>query len=283
MDETRRAPRKEGARGRFRLAAIDIDDTLIGPDGRIGRDNAAAVAALLERGIRVVLASGRSHANMLRFHRELQLGGGPLISAQGAVVREAESGELWFQRAAPAGAVVGVTREGFRRGFSVLHYRHDGIHLQTRSRWTEHDQSRNDEPQVLIPDLLADGGEGVFKVIWLGEPADTARAQSEAARAYAGRLSVTETDPGYLEFSAAGIDKSVALAEVAARLDVAPEQVAAFGDGNNDAAMLAWAGLGIAMSHARPSAQAAADLVAPAGDPESSLSRAVRLLLHRSG
>jgi hydroxymethylpyrimidine pyrophosphatase-like HAD family hydrolase len=55
----------------------------------------------------------------------------------------------------------------------------------------------------------------------------------------------------------------------------------AFGDGNNDAAMLAWAGLGVAMPHAAPSALAAADLIAPEGDPETALARAVELVLGR--
>ena len=53
----------------------------------------------------------------------------------------------------------------------------------------------------------------------------------------------------------------------------------AFGDGNNDAAMLAWAGLGVAMPHASEAALAAADRVAPAGNPETALARAVEMVL----
>src|SRR6187200_580820 len=85
------AERMSTARPRFVVAAVDIDDTLVGPDGVISADNVAALARLVAEGTRVVLASGRSHANMLPFHRELGLPPGPVISSQGAVVQESDT------------------------------------------------------------------------------------------------------------------------------------------------------------------------------------------------
>ena len=46
--------------------------------------------------------------------------------------------------------------------------------------------------------------------------------------------------------------------------------------------MLEWAGLGVAMSHARPAARSAAKMVAPDGDPETSFARAVAGVLKAS-
>jgi hydroxymethylpyrimidine pyrophosphatase-like HAD family hydrolase len=92
---------------------------------------------------------------------------------------------------------------------------------------------------------------------------------------------VLRTDPPYLEFSPANVNKAAALAAVVEALGAWQAEVVAFGDGNNDAAMLAWAGLGVAMPHAAPSALAAADLIAPEGDPETALARAVELVLGR--
>ena len=59
----------------------------------------------------------------------------------------------------------------------------------------------------------------------------------------------------------------------------ADPDVIAFGDGNNDVPLLRWAGLGVAMRHGRPAARAAADFVAPEGDPEAGLARAVSAAL----
>jgi hydroxymethylpyrimidine pyrophosphatase-like HAD family hydrolase len=119
----------------------------------------------------------------------------------------------------------------------------------------------------------------VVKILWLGEPDAINAATPEAHARYDARLTVTRTDPPYLEFSPSDVNKASALAVVAERLGVAQEQVVAFGDGNNDATMLAWAGVGVAMPHAAASAIAAANLIAPEGDHESALARAVAMVL----
>lgn len=269
---------------RFLLAAVDIDDTLVGPDGVISAGNAAAVAALLARGTHVVLASGRSYTNMLPFHHALGLPPGPVISAQGAVVQDSDTGTVRFSHAMSATEVADVTRDGRARGFAVQHYRPRGIHVDVRTRWTEYDQARNSEPHVHVPDMLTSGEDGgaphdVAKIIWLGDPDAITGAVAETHARYDARLAVTRTDPPYLEFSAPNVSKATALAAVADALGVARARVVAFGDGNNDAPMLAWAGLGVAMPHAAATARAAADVIAPDGDPETALARAIALVL----
>ena len=273
-----------GGRPRFVLAAVDIDDTLVGPDGVVSAANVAALKRLVAAGTRVVLASGRSHANMLPFHRMLGLPPGPIISSQGAVVQDSETGAVRFAYAMAPDDVAAVTRHGRESGFAVQHYRPGGIHTEARTRWTEYDQTRNSEPHVEVRDLLAAGTGGavpddVMKIIWLGDPDAITRAVPEAHARHDARLAVLRTDPPYLEFSAANVNKATALAAVAESLGASRAEVVAFGDGNNDAAMLAWAGLGVAMPHAAPSARNAADHVGPEGDAETALARAVAMVL----
>jgi Cof subfamily protein (haloacid dehalogenase superfamily) len=277
-----------GARPRFAIAAVDIDDTLVGPDGAVSAANAAALRRLVAEGTCVVLASGRSHLNMLPFHRMLGLPPGPIISSQGAVVQESDTGDVRFAYAMAPDDVAAVTRHGREHGFAVQHYRSSGIHTETRTRWTEYDQTRNSEAHVEVRDLLAAGANGavpddVVKMIWLGDPDAITRAVPEAHARHDARIAVLRTDPPYLEFSPPNVSKATALAVVAQSLGASQADVVAFGDGNNDAAMLAWAGLGVAMPHAAPSALAAADRVGPDGDPETALARAVSMVLGTRG
>src|SRR5689334_5467567 len=51
----------------FKLAAIDLDGTLLGPDREISAENARAVRQLQSAGVQVVLASGRHYQNMRRY------------------------------------------------------------------------------------------------------------------------------------------------------------------------------------------------------------------------
>ncbi len=263
----------------YRLAAIDIDDTLLGPDAEISPENREAIARLQERGILVVLASGRSHANMLPYHRALALPDGPIVSAQGAVVRESSRGEVWHLSAMESAAVTDVTLRGRELGFSVLHYTLDAIHIDGYSEWQAIDQRRNATPHELVPDLLTGPVAAITKIIWMGSVSHIARMVPEAHRTLGHRVAVIPTDPNYLEFAAFGLNKSVGLSALATRLGIPRESVLAFGDGMNDVEMLGWAGCGIAMSHARDAAKAAARFVAPDGPHASSLARAVDLAL----
>ncbi|MEG2931652.1 MAG: HAD family hydrolase [Ruthenibacterium sp.] len=59
------------------------------------------------------------------------------------------------------------------------------------------------------------------------------------------------------------VDKAVVLTALLSRLGIGWEQVAAFGDGNNDVEMLQHAGLSVAMENGAPGAKQAADILAP--------------------
>jgi Cof subfamily protein (haloacid dehalogenase superfamily) len=267
----------------FKLAAIDIDDTLVGHDKRIGLANRASVARLLELGCRVVLASGRRHDNMLPYHVELGLDPDAfLVSCQGAVAKNAARCDVLHQAlVAPADAEE-VTIEGLARGLTVLHWGADGVFAHRRTPWVDRYEADCRDP-VTVADLRGLAGRPAEKVVWGGDPDVIAPLAREMGVRFGPRLELTVTDDWFLEFTAPAATKAAGVAAVARHYGVEPRRVLAFGDGNNDVPLLAWAGLGVAMSHARPSARAAARLVAPAGDPESSLARAVEGVLAAVG
>jgi hydroxymethylpyrimidine pyrophosphatase-like HAD family hydrolase len=59
------------------------------------------------------------------------------------------------------------------------------------------------------------------------------------------------------------MNKAVGLAWLADHLGVKPAEVMAVGDNDNDAEMLRWAGLGVAMADGSPAALRAADATVP--------------------
>ena len=78
----------------------------------------------------------------------------------------------------------------------------------------------------------------------------------------------TWTVPHLVEIGPPGVDKALALADLAGDLDVRPEDVWAFGDMPNDVAMLRWAGVGHAVANAHESVLAVADRVVPSHDED---------------
>ena len=257
----------------FKLAAVDLDDTLLGPDKRIGPANRNAIARLQSLGCQVILASGRRHENMLPFHRELGLRGFA-VSCQGAAARHVGTGQFIHHAPLDPPTAAEVTEAGLQRRVTVMYWSSQGVCASERSPWVRRYEADCNDP-VPIADVTSMLHKPAEKVIWAAEPPLIATLAPQMRRRYEGRLNVIVTDDWFLEFSSPDATKAAGVAAVAQSLGVEPEEVLAFGDGNNDVPMLEWAGLGVAMSHARPAARAAAKMVAPDGDPETSFARAV--------
>ncbi len=77
----------------------------------------------------------------------------------------------------------------------------------------------------------------------------------------ADQVYTTSAVPYRLEISHKNSGKETGLAYVLKLLEIAPEETVAFGDGDNDADMLAFAGLGVAMENATESCKASADII----------------------
>ena len=108
----------------YRLAAIDLDDTLLGPDKQISAANLLAIQKLQGFGVQIVLASGRKHENMARFHAVLG-GTGYIISGQGALAKHAETGEIVYQAYISPALSQEVIAAGLGQGVTVLGYHDD--------------------------------------------------------------------------------------------------------------------------------------------------------------
>lgn len=74
-------------------------------------------------------------------------------------------------------------------------------------------------------------------------------------------ITITRSGSGHLEVRPYGSNKGIALREVATSLGLSQENVLALGDSDNDAEMLAWAGIGVAISNGSTSALNNSDYV----------------------
>src|SRR5438874_3389668 len=178
----------------FRLAAIDIDDTLVGPDKVISEANRAAVLRLRWLGVKVVLASGRSHNNMLQFQRTLGLDE-YIVSAQGALVKHPDTGYILFERSLGEAEAKAVVAEGIERGFTVLCFGHRGVYAQRQDHWTDIYKKDSNDGAVVFGDLANLPERNLLKVIWAADPKVIESVAPETAVRYAGRLSTCITNP----------------------------------------------------------------------------------------
>ena len=262
----------------FRLAAVDLDGTLLGPDKQIGPENAAAVQRLRDNGVIVIIASGRRHQNSVRFQRELGLTG-PIIACQGGLIRDGESGNVVEAHFLPQSVTRQIISDAERNEIQTIYYHLDHLYVAERhNRWVDLYETRVGERAEILPDLQQLDGRRALKLVWYGDPVVLAKVRPEMSANYSEKADVLSTERENLEFMPRGISKATALAKVANECGVRQEEVLAFGDGENDVAMLTWAGLGVAMGHGNQAAIKVAKRVSPPGPPGSAFARAVDAL-----
>jgi len=262
----------------YRLAAIDLDGTLLGPDKKVSEENVAAVRRLNENGAKVIIASGRRHQNSIRFQRQLELNG-PIIACQGGLIRDGESGNVIEAHFLPQTVSKEITKEGANASVRVIYYHLDHLYVAERNNeWIELYESRVGEKTEALPDLDRLDGRRALKIVWYGDPLLLESVRPRMAERYREKVDLLSTEKENLEFMPRGINKATALAKVALELGVRAEEVLAFGDGENDVQMLSWAGAGVAMRHGHSSAIAAARFVSPEAPPETAFAAAVNAL-----
>ena len=261
---------------RFKLAAIDLDGTLLGPDHAISGENALAVRRLQAAGAQVVLASGRHFNSMHKYVAALP-GIEWVVSCQGGEVSDAGRTTVLSRQFLQRAEVAAITETGRARGFSTVGYTVEGVFTDSTSDFEMdfYTDLAGNRPVVLTRnELLA---RDMFKVIWMGEPDGLSRvAPGDVALP---GVQAVRTNARFLEFMPAEVSKGSALATLALRLGIPPTTAVVFGDGENDIPMFEWAGMSVAMPHGWPLALARAKVVAPAGPPEAAFARGVDLIL----
>ncbi len=90
----------------------------------------------------------------------------------------------------------------------------------------------------------------INKILTFSDPEYLQDNYKEMMAPFEGKLSCMFTGPFYFEFTAMGIDKAKALDAVLKPLGYKQEEMIAFGDGQNDASMVNYAGIGVAMANA---------------------------------
>jgi hypothetical protein len=261
---------------RFKLAAIDLDGTLLGPDHAISDANAVAVRRLQAIGAQVVLASGR-HFNSMRKYVEALPGVQWVVSCQGGEVSDASRTTVLSRQFLPAAAVEKTLEAGHARGFSTVAYTIEGVFTDSASDFEMdfYTDLAGHRPVVLERgELLA---QDIFKVIWMGEPADFSRVVMSDV--VSPPVQAVRTNTRFLEFMPTDVSKGSALATLASHLGIQPSTAVVFGDGENDIPMFEWAGVSVVMPQGWSLARAKAKLVAPDGPAETALARGVDLAL----
>ncbi|HKG25212.1 MAG TPA: HAD family hydrolase [Thermomicrobiales bacterium] len=254
----------------IRLIASDLDGTLLRSDRSVSDRTRAALAAAQERGIVVVLATARPPLTTRLFADQAGITGHAICS-NGAILYDIARDELLGHQTLDAAAA--------RRLIVALRDAAPGVCFALVQG-----MEFACEPNYAAIARVEDHGR-LLDEIRLGEAlALLASPTTKLVVRHPERLppdllttiqglgldgfEATHSGAPFLEVVAAGVTKGWALAELCAMLGIDAAEVVAFGDAPNDAAMLRWAGHGVAVANAYSVALEAADEVTHSNDED---------------
>lgn len=257
---------------RYKLIAMDLDDTLLDSQLRISPRLKAQIRELRRRGVVITLATGRMYRSARPIALELELDI-PLITYQGALIKNCLSGEIIAHRPLPAESAREIIKLAREKELNINFYLNDELYVEQFSPAAEKYARLSDVPLGLVSDLtelldLPEFQAGPTKIVLIGDPAYLDTVQAEARPLFGSSLHISKSKPFFLEFSDPRGNKGAALEELAGCCGVSREQVMAFGDGFNDLEMVEFAGLGVAMGNAVPELKAVADYVTAGNDDD---------------
>ncbi|MGE5571684.1 MAG: Cof-type HAD-IIB family hydrolase [Bacteroidota bacterium] len=245
----------------IRLAAIDVDLTLVGSDLRISDRTRAAVQAATEAGCVVTLTSGRMFRATAPFAVELGIDA-PLITYDGALIKSTKTREIISHRPVPLEQAREVAAYAQREGLHLNVYVDDTLYVERYDEETSSYTSHTKVEAVAVGDLAAFVNRPPTKLLIVASKEDVDRRLPEFKKRFGDRLHVVRSMPRYVEFTAEGVSKGSGLAILAQHLGVRRDEVLAIGDSENDISMLEFAGIGVAVRNAAEEVKKAADYVA---------------------
>lgn len=245
---------------RYRLVAVDLDDTLLKNDLRISPRVKESIWKARELGVEVTLATGRMFRSAVPYAEELGLNL-PLITYQGALVKNSRSGEVLYYRPVPQHLVKPVLETVRPLGYHLQMYYEDQLCMEKLTREGEDYARMAGVEAVLVEDLEKACPEPTkILVVEYHEPR-LQELEAVLRERFGRELYITRSKPYYLEMLHPEATKGRALRVVAGYFGIPRQEVIAIGDSFNDLDMIRYAGLGVVMENAREEVKRFADYV----------------------
>ena len=251
----------------IRLLALDLDHTTLDENSRLSPGNRKALLSAAEKGMELVIASGRAYSTL---PKEMTAFPGVryAIVSNGAGVHDIKTGRRLFHKTLSSDLTERILAccrgkdlalEVFWEGgaYCGRDYWEDPTPFMGDESVRDYVQSTRTPVDNIFDFIRAHAGEleSIAPVVSSPELKEALTKELEALE----EVYITTSVPRLIELSHRDSGKHRALEFLSEHLGIPGSQIAAFGNGDNDAEMLAWAGLGVAVANGSEKCRTAAD------------------------
>ena len=248
---------------RYRMLVLDIDGTSTNSQKEVLEETRQAVIRIQEKGVGVILASGRPPQGVYPVAEALEFGrfGGCILAFNGAKGIGYKTRRCLFEKALPAHIPGQLQREARKHGLGMFAYLPDSLAAGTEpDSYMELESRISGLPVEAWPDLSA-GLPSVHECVLTGPGEELEILEPTIARRYLHEVQIFHSEPYFLEVTPKNVDKAYGLNHLLRRLNVGWEEVVCCGDSFNDISMLRLAGVGVAMKNGCEELKLVADYV----------------------
>lgn len=238
----------------YDLIAIDLDGTALSSSNEVQHSTIEAVRYARERGVRVVLSTGRIRGEAAEF--ALRMGTDDyMVTAGGATVCDVTTGRVFHRVFIPWESAARAAEVVERTNMCTMVYA-DGALLVTPFSESVFAAYKTNEgylrTKVVVPSVAQYLAENRMPADKLFTRCANAALLRNARKELSGipALRVLSSAADNIEVIAPGTDKGHALLKLCAMLNVTPARCIAIGDSENDIDMLHAVGMPVAMGNA---------------------------------
>ena len=277
----------------YKLVAIDLDGTMLNQYGIITEKTKKAISKAQEKGVEVMIASGRAITSVKRFSKEIN-SNKYFISGNGAITYDIKNNKILYENILSKTKALKIikiceensiyynvyTENGIiakNLSYNTLYYYKDNLtkpdenrtHINIVENVYDYFEQREEK---ILKIMICDEHKTVFNSI-VRKIKELSEIEVLEVSHMSRKIIKQGTDEialeyFYTEVSAKDVNKWNALEEIIGLMNISKEEVVTIGDNANDLKMITNAGLGVAMGESAPYVKQSADIIAPTNDED---------------
>lgn len=236
---------------KYKMLVLDMDDTLLKDDHTVSSKNREMLKKAQEKGVHIILASGRPTPAMTQYATDLNLGESYIISYNGAVITNLKENEIIFEQMLTKEQIHELYDYSVQRKTAIITYVDGAVVSESSSQYIDIELNITGMPFNKVANFKETVNSPAVKCILLEDP-DYLKTLEKDLKETMPHLSVSMSKPFFLEVAQHGIDKAASIKILAEKLGVLQSEIIAVGNAGNDLTMIEYAGLGVWVDNVTP-------------------------------
>ena len=236
-----------------KLIALDLDDTLLNDNRGIDDYTVEVLQECAEKGIYVVLCSGRAEDGILPFVRRLNIAGKVagkyVIAINGCSIFDMHLRQQIYCKKIDGDILVRANEIVENYGLRTEVYTSDTIYFRQKTKYTMLDVEMCGLKYKEIEDYPTFLKEGYTKMLIPGDPKQCQELQRILKEEFGDRAVIFTSKPYFLELLPPNCGKGESVTWLSEHIGFGKEYTMGFGDGMNDESLIRMCKYGVAMKN----------------------------------